>query len=178
MTYQEDLEKGTLAENIIEEIINSDDGFYGIKYVSRDEEGNVIWQNVETRYGKVRHPDFKVYDTSTDEFVLLVEVKSLTEEYKNRFGLVKRLPRNESDLYVVAEKVKIDDYVSVQSHYETECKIVFVVGSEDEEKRFYWQTLDDLRESVVAEDKPYGSSSPLCYIWIISDLNNNLSGLL
>jgi hypothetical protein len=178
MSYSDDLEKGILAENIIEEMINDERGFYCIKYVSYDENGNVTWQNVDTRYGKIRHPDFNVYSSESNEFVLLVEVKSLAKEYKNKFGYIEDLEKNDKDSFLVAEKVKIDDYVLVQSHYETECKVVFVIGGDDEEKRFYWDTLDNLRNNYIAVGRPYGKNSPLCYLWSISDVWSGLNGLI
>lgn len=113
----------------------------------------------------------------TDEFVLLIEVKFLTNEYKNTFGFIDNIPSDNKKLYVTAEKVKIDDYVFVQSHYETECKVVFVVG-EGDNIQFYWQTLDVLMGKIIAEGKPYGRKTPMCYLWKIADLHNNLHGLI
>lgn len=178
MKYQKNFDKGCLAEDIIEEIINFERDFYGIKYISHDDAGNIVWQNIDTRYGKIRHPDFKVYDKSNDEFVLLVEVKSLTKEYSNEYGNIDELPKSNKEIYLTVEKVKFDDYVLVQSHYETECKIVFVIGNDSEEKRFYWDTLDNLRRKIIAEGRPYGKKSPSCYLWDVSDVWSGLNGLI
>lgn len=40
MSYSDDLRKGSVAENIIENFIN-ESTYYAIKYISHDESGNI-----------------------------------------------------------------------------------------------------------------------------------------
>jgi len=177
MSFFDSLKQGKSREDIIEKFINEQTN-YVIKYVSYDNSKNETWQNIETRYGIVRHPDFKVYDLFTDKFVLLIEVKSLSAEYSNEYGFIKNVSRDNNQLYVSAEKSKIEDYFIIQSHYEVECRVVFVVGKDDEEKRFYWQSLDLLGKCIIAEDKIYGKRGGVCYVWKIEDLNKGLKNLV
>lgn len=176
-TYAKRLAFGEIRENIIEEFINNSSKYKGTKYISYDKDGNVTWQQIDTRYGKKRHPDFLVDNRKTKEVAILIEVKSLAEEYYNTSDNISIFEK-EGEPFLTAEKSKIDDYIYVQSHYEVPCKIVFVVGRDNEQKRFYWETLDYLINNVDYEGKPYGDGSPVCYIWRENSLRWGLDGLL
>lgn len=177
--YNASLKKGLISENIIENFIAKSSKYQSVKYISIDKMGNQCWQQIDTVYGKLRHPDFKINSRLTKELVLLIEVKSFREEYQNINGYVSGMNKNWKT-YLSIEKDKFDDYLKVQSHYEVPCKIVFVVGGEDnEERRFYWDTLDNLKKSVDFLDRPYGPRTTLCYIWdIYNILNWSLDNLL
>lgn len=175
--YSKRLAFGEIREDIIEDFINTFSKYKGVKYISYDKDGNITWQQIETRYGNKRHPDFLVNNKKTKELAILIEVKSLTDEYYNLSDNIEIL-ENESEPFLTAEKAKIDDYEYVQSHYEIPCKIVFVIGRDNEEKRFYWETLDYLTQNISYEGRPYGKDSPVCYMWRANSLHWGLDGLL
>lgn len=175
--YTEKLKFGEIREQIIEDFLRKRKDKIVEKYISYDDNGNVTWQSIHTKYGKLRHPDFKVYDALGELFVL-IEVKSLEYEYSNKRGLVKNIPKNSDEVYLTIEKSKFDDYVLVQSYYECECRIIFVVGTDSQDKKFYWETLDNMKNCIISECRPYGEQDSLCYLWSIFDLNWGLKDII
>ncbi len=154
--YLNCLEKGSDVEDDIQLFLDSMSEYDGIKYVSYDDDGNVTWQQIDTRFGKKRHPDFLVNNKKRGELVLLLEVKFLDQKYSNKYGIVENLPKDR--FYVTAEKAKIDDYLVVQAHYEVECRVVFVIGKKGKNRDYFWENLDNLMGSIAYEGKPYGKA--------------------
>ena len=138
-------------------------------YLCYDSEGDEESQTIEISDGFfLRCPDIEVYENrSLNIHLMRVEVKSFKYPYTNSTGKLGSRISEEID-FVTIKKVQLDDYLSLQSYEEIECRVVFVIRR-GENKGVYWNTLDNLLNTKHVIGDAYGDGFEH-YVWRLKDM--------
>lgn len=116
-------------------------------------------------------PDVEIYkDEEYNQIVIRVEVKSFRD-----FPRDLNIGKNE-DLFHIKEW-QIKEYLKLQKIEEIPCRIIFVLGSDNQEQEFYWATLDNLINKIQHKIIKYrGTNDDFAqnyYFWRAKDLRRD-----